>query len=68
MKSGKAGNTLLSELFGDLQEMNYFSARKYMRQEQAARMGRASQKAQALRRMAEADYDPIPVRSGLPTR
>ncbi len=45
--------------------MNYYGARKYMTREQAARMGRASQKAQELKRMAEADYDPVPVRSGL---
>ena len=36
-----------------------------MSKEQAAEMGRASQKAQTLQRLARADYDPIPVRSGL---
>lgn len=36
-----------------------------MAREQAARMGMASQKVQALRRLAAADHDPVPVRSGL---
>jgi hypothetical protein len=45
--------------------MDYFGARKYMTSEQAARMGKTSQKAQTLKRLARTDYDPIPVRSGL---
>ena len=36
-----------------------------MTSEQSARMGRASQKKQALERLAMAGDDPIPVRSGL---
>jgi len=36
-----------------------------MTSDQSARMGRASQKVQALRRLAEADHGPYPIRSGL---
>ena len=45
--------------------MNYFSARGLYTKEQASAMGKASQKAQGLIRLANADHDPRPVRSGL---
>lgn len=45
--------------------MNYNGAFKYMTKEQCARMGRASQRIQAIQRLANADHTPIPVRSGL---
>ena len=45
--------------------MNYFSARGLYTKEQASAMGKASQKAQELIRLANADHDPYPVSSGL---
>lgn len=45
--------------------MNHFSAEKYMTPEQAARLGRVSQKIQALRRVVNAEHAPLAPRSGL---
>lgn len=45
--------------------MNYNSASKYMTARQASAMGRASQKVQALKKVAAADYGLYSIRSGL---
>jgi hypothetical protein len=45
--------------------MNYRGAKKYLTHKQASQMGLASQKVQALKRLAAADHDPAPTRSGL---
>jgi len=45
--------------------MNHNGAEKYFTREQASRLGIASQKAQALKRLAAADHAPLPTRSGL---
>lgn len=45
--------------------MNHNSAKKYLTSQQASHMGLVSQRVQAIKRLAAADHDPLPVRSGL---
>ena len=60
-----AYNTLITELRGVFIKMDYLSARRYLTKEQASTMGKVSAKVRELKRLAEADSDPYPIRSGL---
>ena len=58
-------NKQVYELCGVYTEMSHYGAERYFTSAQASHMAKLKQKLDAIRRLAEADYDPTPIRSGL---